>query len=55
MTDMKRTTVSFPDDIVFKLNKLKESEEFRGCTYSEIIRRLVIRGLDKVAETELGR
>ena len=52
MTDMKRTTVSFPDDIVFKLNKLKETKEFHNCSYSEIIRNLVLRGLDKLAETE---
>ena len=47
MTNMKRTTVSFPDEIVLALSRLKESEEFKGCTDSEIIRRLVIRGIEK--------
>ena len=46
MTKMKRTTVSFPDDLVYALAKLKEMDEFKRCTYSEIIRRLVYRGLD---------
>ena len=48
MTDMKRTTVSFPDEIVSSLENLKHSQEFEGCTYSEIIRRLVVVGLEKV-------
>ena len=46
MTDMKRTTVSFPDEIVMELEKLKKSSGYEKCTYSEIIRRLVIRGLE---------
>lgn len=47
MTNMKRTTVSFPDEIVLALEELKNTPEFRDCTYSEIIRRLVVRGLEK--------
>ncbi len=47
MTNMKRTTVSFPDKIVLALDALKKSDEFKDCSYSEIIRRLVERGLDK--------
>lgn len=47
MTTMKRTTVSFPDEIVVALDTLKKKPEFKGCTYSEIIRRLVVRGLEK--------
>lgn len=49
MTDMKRTTVSFPDRIVSALDALKKSDEFKDCSYSEIIRRLVERGLEKNA------
>lgn len=45
MTEMKRATVSFPDEIVEEIEKLKETPEYRQCTYSEIIRRLVLRGL----------
>lgn len=45
MTNMKRTTVSLPDELVDRLAELKETEAFRGCTYSELIRRLIKAGL----------
>lgn len=45
MTNMKRTSVSLPDELVDKLAELKETEEFQGCTYSELIRRLIKAGL----------
>ena len=51
MTNMKRTTVSFPDELVSALDALKRSEPFKECSYSEIIRRLVARGLEKEALT----
>lgn len=47
MTDMKRITVSFPDGIDEKICELKKTEEFSRCSYSEIIRRLVLMALDK--------
>ena len=47
MTDMKRTTVSLPDEIVMQIDRLKATEEYKRCTYSEIIRRLLVRGLEK--------
>ena len=47
MTDMKRTTVSFPDEIVQAISRLKDTDEYRGCSDSEIIRRLVQHGLEK--------
>lgn len=52
MTDMKRTTVSFPDNIVSELERLKQTDEFKKCTYSEIIRRLVERGVKCIKEKE---
>lgn len=51
MTNMKRTTVSLPDKIVEELDRLKKTDEFANCTYSEIIRRLMLRGLDKLRES----
>lgn len=50
MTDMKRITVSLTDEIVAAIEELKEAERFKGCTYSEIIRILVQRGLEKAGE-----
>jgi len=45
MTDMKRTTVSLSDEIVDRISELKQTEEFKNCSYSEIIRRLIVKGL----------
>jgi len=45
MTDMKRTSVSLPDEIVDRISELRKRDEFRDCSYSEIIRRLVAAGL----------
>lgn len=47
MTDMKRITVSFPDEIDDAIIELRKTDEFSRCSYSEIIRRLVRRSLDK--------
>ena len=47
MTDMKRTTVSLPDELVDALNELRSTEEFKGVSYSELIRVLIQRGLAK--------
>ncbi len=45
MTDMKRTTISLPDELVDALEELRSTEEFSGITYSELIRILIKRGL----------
>lgn len=45
MTDMKRITVSFPDDVDKGIYELRKKDEFVRCSYSEIVRRLVIIGL----------
>lgn len=52
MTDMKRTTVSLPDDMVAALNELKKKDEFRRVSYSELIRIMIQRGLAKVEASE---
>jgi len=46
MTNMKRVTVSFPDDIDRAVLELKENEQFRNYPYSKIILYLVKHGLD---------
>ena len=52
MTNMKRLTVSMPDNMVEAIDAIKQTEDFKGRPYSEIIRTLVQRGLDK---TRRGR
>lgn len=49
MTDMKRTSVSLPDELVDALNDLRSTDEFKGVSYSELIRVLIQRGLAKTA------
>ena len=44
---MKRITVSFPDEIVRELEKLKKTKNYATAPYSMIIRDLVQRGLEK--------
>lgn len=46
MTKMKRITVSFPDEVDSAVIALRKRDEYARCTYSEIIRRLVIIGLE---------
>lgn len=45
MTDMRRITVSFPNDIDRSLTELRKQDEFARCSYAELIRRLVRIGL----------
>lgn len=45
MTDMRRITVSFPNDIDHSLTELRKQDEFARCSYAELIRRLVRIGL----------
>ena len=47
MTDMKRSTVAFPDDIAKAIYALRKTDKFVKCSYSEIIRQLVVAGLGK--------
>lgn len=46
MTNMKRITVSFPEDVDKSVYELRKKDEFVRCSYSEIIRKLVIIGLE---------
>jgi len=46
MTEMKRTTISLPDDLYHAIFELRKDERYVRCSYSEIVRRLVEIGLD---------
>ena len=54
MTSMKRTTVSFPDDLTERIFALRKDDRFTRCSYSELIRKLTEMGLamleDKLAK-----
>ncbi len=45
MTDMKRTTVSFPDELTNRIFSLRKDDRFVRCSYSELIRQLTEMGL----------
>lgn len=51
MTDMKRITVSLPDELVAALDALLATDKFKGFTKSEIIRALVWRGLEQAGRS----
>lgn len=40
MTNMKRTTVSFPDELAERIFALRKDDRFTKCSYSELIRQL---------------
>lgn len=46
MTDMKRMTVSMPDEMVAELDALKKTKEFRNEPYSLLIRTMIQLGLE---------
>lgn len=50
MTDMKRITVAFPDEIDRAVYELRKEDRFVKCSYSEIIRKLVALGLEANAK-----
>lgn len=45
MTDMIRKTISIPDDLDKKILSFKKTERFVRCSYSEIVRQLMILGM----------
>lgn len=54
MTDMKRVTVAFPDDIDMAVMELKKTDAFRKYSYSGIIRHLVKHGLSLLQTEAAG-
>ena len=47
MTDMKRITVSLPDEMVTLLDELKGTAEYKDKPYSELLRSMIQVGLAK--------
>lgn len=45
MTEMKRITVAFPEDIDKAIYELRKDDRFVKCSYSEIVRRMVEMGI----------
>ena len=49
MTKMKRATISIPRDIDRKVFELRKDDAYTRCSYSELIRQLVVIGLEALA------
>lgn len=47
MTTMKRMSVVIPKNIEQGIEKMKRSDQYAHCSYAEIIRILLKRGLEK--------
>lgn len=50
-TEMKRISISLPDEIDSQVIQLKRTEEFCRCSYAEIVRMLLERGI-RASQTE---
>ena len=51
MTDMKRITISIPEDMEKAIFGLRKRDEYTRCSTSEVIRQLVDLGLQSVSGT----
>ena len=49
MTDMKRITISVPEDMEKAIYGLRKHDEYNRCSTSELIRQLVELGLQSVS------
>ena len=50
LTDMRRITIALPDEIDRKILELRKDDRFIRCSYAEIVRQLLERGLAKEAD-----
>ena len=54
MTEMKRMSISLPKDIEQAIIDLRKKDEYCKCSYTEIIRTLIVAGLNS-SESETTR
>lgn len=55
MTEMRRMTVSLPDELDKRIMELKKDDRFIRCSYSEIVRQLLDHGFSMLeADKEKG-
>jgi len=54
MTEMRRVTISLPDELDRKVLELKKRDEFARASYSEVCRKLLEKGLEKAGLQESG-
>lgn len=49
MTDMRRVTIAFPDEMDERILDLRKEDRFIRCSYSEIVRQILERGFEALA------
>lgn len=54
MTEMKRVTISVPDDLDSRIFAMRKTDDFVSCSYSEIVRRLLEAGLRTIGKEKGG-
>lgn len=47
MTGMRRVSIPIPEDLDKEILEMKKSDEYVRCSYAELVRLLLKRGLDK--------
>lgn len=55
MASMKRTTISFPDELTERIFALRKDDRFTRCSYSDLIRQLTEKGLALLDEEQAAR
>lgn len=46
MTEMRRITIALPDEIDRKILEMRKDDRFVRCSYAEIVRQLLEKGLE---------
>lgn len=46
MTEMRRITIALPDEIDRKILEIRKDDRFVRCSYAEIVRQLLEKGLE---------
>lgn len=54
MTNMRRTSVSFPPELADRIFSLRKDDRFTRCSYSELVRKLAEYGLKMLEEKVEG-
>lgn len=52
MANMRRLSLSVPDEIDAVVIRLKKTDEYCRCSYSEILRHLLYQGINVTREVE---
>lgn len=55
MTEMARKTISLPPELEQAVYELRKTDEFCKCSYSEIIREMIRRGIQAGRQSQQGK